>query len=76
MAAVGILSGGTVAQVNDITSSSSVTTLPFKNAFVNPFITIILEFIADFSAFFLRLQYRTGLRKTPKNRHFVKSFPE
>jgi hypothetical protein len=71
-----LICGGTVAQVHDISSSSSVTTLPFKNPFVNPFITIFLEFEAAFCTFILRLQYHTELRKSPKNKDFVKTFPE
>ncbi|MFH1952841.1 MAG: hypothetical protein ABIL06_14625, partial [Pseudomonadota bacterium] len=68
--------GGTVAQMHDITPSSSVTTLPFKNVFVNPFITLFLGFKAAFCTFFLRLRYCRELRKSPKNGYFVKTFPE
>ena len=48
VAAVGILSGGTVAQVHDITSSSSVTTLPFQDTFVNPLLVAFFEYTAAF----------------------------
>jgi hypothetical protein len=36
----------------------------------------IFGYTAAFWIFFLRLHYRTKLRKPPKNRHFVKTFPE
>jgi hypothetical protein len=48
-----LICGGTVAQVHDISSSSSVTTLPFKNAFVNLFygyFWVYVSFLDIFSA--------------------------
>jgi hypothetical protein len=47
-----LICGGTVAQVHDISSSSSVTTLPFKNAFVNPFLWLFLGIRQLFGYFF------------------------
>jgi len=37
---------------------------------------VFFGYMAAFWIFFLRLHYRTELRKTPKNRHSVKTFPE